>query len=161
MHFNYSWPPRLRTWKLRGQNPAGLPIPPAAIRASHRSRTGTLPLTGRLRYRLRQGGGAGTRRGAVIARPDRRVPSVLGAIRTHTAALLRRVPPAVGLRGLEPSSGADPDHAPYGGAVTAVCDGVAAGQRLELRFTAPEAAVLPLDDPASGGACPPRDSNPD
>ena len=26
--------------------------------------------------------------------------------------------------------------------------GLAAGQRLELRFTAPEAAVLPLDDPA-------------
>jgi hypothetical protein len=29
-------------------------------------------------------------------------------------------------------------------------EGMAAGQRLELRFTAPEAAVLPLDDPASG-----------
>jgi hypothetical protein len=27
-------------------------------------------------------------------------------------------------------------------------EGAAAGQRLELRFTAPEAAVLPLDDPA-------------
>lgn len=51
---------------------------------------------------------------------------------------------------MEPSSGADPDHAPYESAVTAVCDGIAAGQRLELRFAAPETAVLPLDDPASG-----------
>ena len=37
--------------------------------------------------------------------------------------------------------------------------GTAAGQRLELQFTASGAVVLPLDDPASG-ACAARDSNP-
>lgn len=55
---------------------------------------------------------------------------------------------AVGLRGREPPSGADPDHLPYEGKVTAVCDGAAAGQGLEPRLAASEAAVLPLDDPA-------------
>src|SRR5215469_12748001 len=37
--------------------------------------------------------------------------------------------------------------------------GMAAGQRLELQFTASGAVVLPLDDPASG-ECAARDSNP-
>ena len=61
----------------------------------------------------------------------------------------------------EPSPGADPGLLPYEGKVTAVCDGEAAGQRLELRFTAPEAAVLPLDDPAmsTGGGSRTRTSS--
>lgn len=34
---------------------------------------------------------------------------------------------------MEPSSGADPDHLPYGGKVTAVCDGEVPAHGLEPR----------------------------
>jgi hypothetical protein len=57
----------------------------------------------------------------------------------------------VGYEDLEPSSGADPDHLPYEGKVTAVCDGAAAGQRpvvgkqgLEPRLPGPGPGALTL-----------------
>jgi hypothetical protein len=46
---------------------------------------------------------------------------------------------------VEPSSGADPDHTPYGGAVTAVCDGLAAHRGFEPRLPNPESGVLPVE----------------
>ena len=56
---------------------------------------------------------------------------VLGRIRTATTGALNAVPPAVGLRGPEPPSGADPDHPPYEGGATAVRGGMASGAGLE------------------------------
>ena len=52
----------------------------------------------------------------------------------------RTLPPAsgacllpLGYEDVEPSSGADPDRLPYGGKVTAVCDGEAPAHGLEPR----------------------------
>lgn len=58
---------------------------------------------------------------------------VHGAGRTHTGQSLELVPLPLGYADMEPSPGVEPGHLPYGGKVTAVCDGEAAGQRLELR----------------------------
>ena len=114
---------------LQGSKPSGLPVTPFPIRAAPRCRPEPPALQERGRSRARR-------------------RSTLGAIRTHANQPLRLAPLPLGYEGVEPSSGADPDHLPYEGKVTAVRDGEAAGQGLEPRFTASEAAVLPLDDPA-------------
>jgi hypothetical protein len=102
---------------------------------------------------LRQGGRAGTPR---MRTPERSSGGPSRASCARRDSNPQHPASRAGLSGtleyehVEPSSGADPDLAYYESAVTAVCDGSAAGQRLELRSSASEAAVLPLDDPAPG-----------
>lgn len=73
------------------------------------------------------------RRYKLRALPDElRRHRVPGATRTHTVSDLNAVPlPFLGYEDVEPSSGADPDRLPYGGKVTAVCDGQAGEPGLE------------------------------
>ena len=111
----------------------GLPISRFPTGASGRCRPGFLPLTRRLRCRC-----------ATEAKCPRQDLNL-------RCTAPQTVASAAGLRGLEPPPGADPGHPPYEGGAAAVRGGEAAGQGLEPRFAASEAAVLPLDDPAMVG----------
>jgi hypothetical protein len=103
--------------------------------------------TGQTRFRLRQGGES---RGTA-ADPSRRSEDPGSYARRESNPHQRgpRPRPSTCLRHerMEPSSGADPDLAPYGGAVTAVCDGTGWPSRprtRELRGQGPAGLPIPL-----------------
>ena len=83
-----------------------------------------------------------TRRHELTGLESNQRPSM---IQSHVAPAVR----ATGHQ--EPPPGADPGLQHFRGRAAAVRGGEAAGQGLEPRFAASEAAVLPLDDPALVG----------
>jgi hypothetical protein len=127
------------------------------VRASCRARTGNLLGTGEMRWSscAKEADHAATRHGSL------RAPRALGGIRTRNIQHLGLVSLPVGVRARASLWTASNRLLRLTGATLCLVSyrGRAAGQRLELQFTASEAVVLPLDDPASG-VCAARDSNP-